>query len=57
MIETGLAETGWSFLPFIFGIDDAGGRRDQLRTALARYTAAMACHHRQDQIVQKGTQS
>jgi len=29
----------------------AGGRRDQLRTALARYTAAMVCHHRQDQII------
>jgi carbonic anhydrase/acetyltransferase-like protein (isoleucine patch superfamily) len=50
-IEAGLAETGWSFLPFIFGVDDAGGRRDQLRTALARYTAAMASHHRQDQII------
>jgi carbonic anhydrase/acetyltransferase-like protein (isoleucine patch superfamily) len=50
-IRAGLAETGWSFLPFIFGIDDAGGRRDQLRTALARYTAAMARHHRQDQVL------
>ena len=49
-IGAGLAETGWSFLPLVFGIDDAGGRRDQLRTALARYIAAMACHHRQDQI-------
>ena len=50
-IRTALAETGWSFLPLIFGIDDAGGRRDQLRTALARYTAAMACHHRQDRVL------
>jgi len=50
-IRTGLAETGWSFLPFIFGIDDADGRRDQVRTALARYTAAMVCHHRQDEIL------
>jgi carbonic anhydrase/acetyltransferase-like protein (isoleucine patch superfamily) len=50
-IRAALAEAGWSFLPFIFGIDDAGGRRDQLRTALARYTAAMACHHRQEQIL------
>ena len=50
-IRAGLAETSWSFLPFIFGIDDAGGRRDQLRTALARYTAAMARHHRQDQVL------
>jgi hypothetical protein len=26
-------------------------RRDQLQAALARYTAAMARHHRQDQII------
>jgi carbonic anhydrase/acetyltransferase-like protein (isoleucine patch superfamily) len=50
-IRTALAGTGWSFLPFILGIDDAGGRRDQLRTALARYTTAMASHHRQDQLL------
>ena len=50
-IGAGLAEAGWSFLPLVFGVDDAGGRRDQLRAALARYTAAMARHHRQDQIV------
>jgi carbonic anhydrase/acetyltransferase-like protein (isoleucine patch superfamily) len=50
-IRTALAETGWSFLPLVFGIDDAGGRRDQLRTALTRYTAAMASHHRQEQIL------
>ena len=28
-----------------------GGRREQLRAALKRYTAAMARHHRQDQMV------
>ena len=50
-IRTALAETGWSFLPFIFGIDDAGGRHNQLQAALARYTAAMASHHRQDQVL------
>jgi carbonic anhydrase/acetyltransferase-like protein (isoleucine patch superfamily) len=50
-IGAALAETGWSFLPLVFGIDDAGGRRDQLRAALGRYTAAMARHHRQDQII------
>jgi carbonic anhydrase/acetyltransferase-like protein (isoleucine patch superfamily) len=38
-IRAGLAEARWSFLPFIFGLDDAG-RRDQLRAALAK-------HHRQ----------
>jgi hypothetical protein len=51
----GLAGPGWSFLPFIFGAADAGGRQDQLRAA--RSTTAMACHRRQDQIVQEGTQS
>ena len=51
-IRAGLAEAGWSFLPFVFGVDDAGGgRRDQLRAALARYTAAMARHHLQDQVI------
>ncbi len=50
-IAAGLAQTGWSFLPVIFGTDDAGGRRDQLRAALDRYTAALARHHRQDQIL------
>ena len=50
-IRAGLAETGWSFLPLVFGIDDAGGRRERLRAALGRYTAAMARHHRQDQII------
>jgi carbonic anhydrase/acetyltransferase-like protein (isoleucine patch superfamily) len=49
-IEAGLAAAGWSFLPVIFGVDDAGGRRDQLRTALKRYTAAMARHNRHDEV-------
>jgi carbonic anhydrase/acetyltransferase-like protein (isoleucine patch superfamily) len=56
-IQAGLAEAGWSFFPFVFGVDDAGGRRDQLRAALARYTAAMARQHRQDQAVGEGRQS
>jgi hypothetical protein len=50
-IQAALAKTGWSFLPVIFGVDDAGGRREQLRAALKRYTAAMARHHLQDRIV------
>jgi carbonic anhydrase/acetyltransferase-like protein (isoleucine patch superfamily) len=50
-IRAGLAETGWGFLPLVFGVDDAGGRREQLRVALQRYTAAMVRHHRQDQII------
>jgi carbonic anhydrase/acetyltransferase-like protein (isoleucine patch superfamily) len=50
-IAAGVAEAGWSFFPFMLGVDDAGGRRDQLRAALARYTAAMARHHHQDQVI------
>ena len=50
-IRDGLAEAGWSFLPFVAGVDDAGGRREQMRAALRRYTAAMARHHRQDQVI------
>jgi len=53
-IQAALAEAGWSFLPFMLGVDDAGGRRDQLRAALARYTAAMARHHCQDQVIATG---
>ena len=56
-IQAALAEARWSLLPVIFGLDDAGGRCEQLRAALTRYTAAMVCHHRQDRIVQKGSQS
>jgi len=50
-IRATLAETGWSFLPFILGVDDVGGRREQLGAALARNTAAMPRHHNQDQII------
>ena len=49
-VAAGLAGAGWSFFPFICGVDDASGRREQLRAALARYTAAMIRHHRMDQI-------
>jgi hypothetical protein len=37
-----LAEAGWGFLPFVFGVDDADGRREQVPAALQRYTGAMA---------------
>jgi len=43
--------TGCTILPFIFGVDDAGGRCEQLPAALTHYTAVMARHHRQDQII------
>jgi carbonic anhydrase/acetyltransferase-like protein (isoleucine patch superfamily) len=50
-IRAGLAEVGGGFLPFVFGVDDAGDRREQMRAALQRYTGAMARHHRQDEII------
>jgi carbonic anhydrase/acetyltransferase-like protein (isoleucine patch superfamily) len=49
-IRAGLAEAG-GFLPFVFGIDDAGDRRQQMQAALRRYTAAVARHHREDEII------
>ncbi len=50
-IRAGLAEVGGGFLPFVFGVDDAGDRRQQMLAALQRYTAAMARHHREDEII------
>jgi carbonic anhydrase/acetyltransferase-like protein (isoleucine patch superfamily) len=50
-IQAGLDQAGWGFLPYIFGADDAGGRRGALHAALRRYTAALARHHRQDQLI------
>ncbi len=49
-IRAGLTEAG-GFLPFVFGVDDAGDRRDQMRAALQRYTKAMVHHHREDDVV------
>jgi carbonic anhydrase/acetyltransferase-like protein (isoleucine patch superfamily) len=50
-IAAGLAEARWSFLHYVLGADDPAGRRGQLQSALARYTATMARHHRQDQMI------
>jgi carbonic anhydrase/acetyltransferase-like protein (isoleucine patch superfamily) len=50
-IRAGLAEVGGGFLPFVFGVDDAGDRREQMRAALQRYTGALARHHREDEII------
>jgi carbonic anhydrase/acetyltransferase-like protein (isoleucine patch superfamily) len=49
-IRTGLAEVG-GFLPFVFGIDEAADRREQMQAALERYTTAIARHHRQDEVI------
>jgi carbonic anhydrase/acetyltransferase-like protein (isoleucine patch superfamily) len=50
-IRVGLAEVGGGFLPFVFGIDEAADRREQMQAALRRYTAAIARHHHQDEVI------
>ena len=47
----GLAEVGGGFLPFVFGIDEAADRREQMQAALLRYTTAIARRHRQDEVI------
>ncbi len=46
-----LAEVGGGFLPFVFGVEDAGDRHEQMRAALQCYTGAMARHHREDEVI------
>jgi hypothetical protein len=50
-IRAGLDEAGGGFLPFVFGIDEAADRRQQMQAALRRYTAAIARHHREDEVL------
>jgi carbonic anhydrase/acetyltransferase-like protein (isoleucine patch superfamily) len=50
-IRAGLTEVGGGFLPYVFGVEDAGDRHDQMRAALQRYTKAMTRHHREDEVV------
>ena len=50
-IRAGLAEVGGGFLPFVFGIDDAADRREQMQAALRRYTAAIMRHYQQDEVI------
>lgn len=49
-IRAGLTEAG-GFLPFVFGVDPSAGRGEQMRTALTRYTSALARHHRPDETL------
>jgi carbonic anhydrase/acetyltransferase-like protein (isoleucine patch superfamily) len=49
-IRAGLTEAG-GFLPYVFGVEDAGDRREQMRAALQRYTKAMGRHHREDEVI------
>jgi carbonic anhydrase/acetyltransferase-like protein (isoleucine patch superfamily) len=50
-IRADLAEVGGGFLPFVFGIDEVADRREQMQAALRRYTAAIARHHLQDEVI------
>jgi len=49
-IRAGLAEAG-GFLPFVFGTDRAADRGEQMRTAMGRYSRALARHHARDEEV------
>ena len=53
-IRAGLAEAG-GFLPFVFGTDRAAGREEQMRTALSRYSRALARHHASDEEIAGGS--
>jgi hypothetical protein len=35
----------------VFGIEEAADRREQMQAALQRYTAAIARHHHQDEVI------
>lgn len=48
-VRAGLEEAG-GFLPAVFGADPAADRGQQMRTAMARYTRALA-RHRDDEIM------
>jgi carbonic anhydrase/acetyltransferase-like protein (isoleucine patch superfamily) len=53
-IRAGLTEAG-GFLPFVFGTDRAADRGEQMRTALGRYSRALALHHTRDEEVTGGS--
>jgi hypothetical protein len=50
-IRAGLAKVGGGFLPFVFGIEEVADRREQMQSALQRYTTAIARRHRQDEVI------
>jgi carbonic anhydrase/acetyltransferase-like protein (isoleucine patch superfamily) len=50
-IRAALDTAGGGFLPFVFGIEEAAGRREQMQAALQRYTAAIARQHHHDEII------
>jgi carbonic anhydrase/acetyltransferase-like protein (isoleucine patch superfamily) len=52
-IRAGLEDAG-GFLPFVFGVDPAADRGEQMRAAMGRYTRALARRHRDDVILDGG---
>jgi len=50
-IRAALDAAGGGFLPFVFGIEEAPGRREQMQAALQRYTTAIARQHHHDEII------
>jgi hypothetical protein len=50
-IRADIAEVSGGFLPFVFGIDEVADRRDQMQSALQRYTTAIARQHHQDEVI------
>ena len=49
-IRAGLEEAG-GFLPFVFGIDPAADRGEQMRTAMRRYARSLARSHHDDEML------
>jgi carbonic anhydrase/acetyltransferase-like protein (isoleucine patch superfamily) len=50
-VVAAVAEVGGGFLPFVFGIEEAADRREQMQAALQRYTTAIARRHHQDEVI------
>jgi carbonic anhydrase/acetyltransferase-like protein (isoleucine patch superfamily) len=50
-IRADIAKVGGGFLSFVFGIEEAAGRREEMQAALKRYTTAISRRHRQDEVI------
>jgi carbonic anhydrase/acetyltransferase-like protein (isoleucine patch superfamily) len=50
-IRADIAKVGGGFLSFVFGVEEAADRRQEMQAALKRYTTAIAHRHRQDEVI------
>jgi carbonic anhydrase/acetyltransferase-like protein (isoleucine patch superfamily) len=50
-IRADIAKVGGGFLSFVFGVEEAADRREEMQAALKRYTTAIARRHRQDEVI------